>query len=84
MDGNEIVVLDPERSQANQLGPTPAQPPGTTVPRLRLRRCLNDPEGQTAADTNQTDCDGYDKGTVIDDDQMSVTHSAVPLRGQCL
>ena len=75
MDGNEIVVLDPERSQATQLGPAPAQSPVTTVPPLRLRHCLNDREGQTGADTNQTDCDGYDKGTVIDDDQMSVTHS---------
>ena len=80
MDGNEIVVLDPERSQANQLGPAPAQPPVTTVPPLRLRHCLNDREGQTGADTNQTDCDGYDKGTVIDDDQMSVTHSARPIK----
>ena len=43
----EIVVLDPERSQANQLGPAPAKPPVTTVPPLRLRRCLNDREGQT-------------------------------------
>ena len=76
MDGNEIVVLEPERSQANQLGPAPAQPPVTTVPPLRLRHCLNDCEGQTGADINQTDCDGYAKGTAIDDDQMSVTHSA--------
>ena len=80
MDGNDIVVLDPERSQANQLGPAPAQPPVTTVPPLRLRYCLNDREGQTAADTNQTDSNGYDKGTVIDDDQMSVTHSARPIK----
>ena len=80
MDGNAIVVLDPERSQANQLGPAPAQPPVTTVPPLRLRHCLNDREGQTAADTNQTDSNGYDKGTVIDDDQMSVTHSARPIK----
>ena len=80
MDVNEIVVLDPERSQANQLGPESAQPPVTTLPPLRLRRCLNDREGQTGADTYQTDCDGYDKGTVIDDDQMSVTHSARPIK----
>ena len=80
MDGNEIVVLDTERSQANQLGPAPAQPPVSTVPPLRLRHCLNDREGQTGADTNQTDCDGNDKGTVIDDDQISVTHSARPIK----
>ena len=79
MDGNEIVVLDPERSQANQLGPAPAQPPVTPVPPLCLRHCLIDREGQTAADTNQTDCDGHDKGTVTDDDQMSVTHSVSPI-----
>ena len=80
MDDNEIVVLDPERSQANQCGPAPAQPPVTTVPPIRLRHCLNGREGQTGAGTNQTDCDGYDKGTVIDDDPMSVTHSARPIK----
>ena len=76
----EIVVLDPERSQANQTGPALMQPPVTTVPPLRLQRRLNDREGHTRADINQIDREGYENATVIDDDQMSVTHSGRPLK----
>ena len=78
MTDEEIVVLDPERSQANQTGPAPKQPPVMTVRPLRLRRRLNDRAGHTRADSNQIDREGYENTMVIDDDQMSVTHLCLP------
>ena len=82
MDGNEIVVLDPERSQANQLGPAPAQPPVTTVPPLRLRRCLNDREGQMGQTKIRQTAKGMPKAQSLTMTKCPSRIRPVPFRGQ--